>query len=224
MVSHEHPGLFIAVEGLDGSGSSSHAALLANVLEKDGYRVLLTREPTNSLIGGMIRARLAGEWVAGVEALQLLFAADRAAHLDQVILPALAGGRIVITDRYVFSAVAYGSLEIPDTAWLSTVNDRFIVPDLTFLVEVRPKICALRLKERHYELELYTEEQKLAKVWQTYEELATSHKDVVRVSGERPEFEILSEMKAVTKKYLKEEDRRVDREDEKVLTSVAAIR
>lgn len=202
MVRHEHPGLFIAVEGLDGSGASGHAALLANMLEKEGYRALLTREPTNSLIGGLIRSQLSGEWQADAATLQLLFTADRAHHLTRLILPALAAGKIVVTDRYAFSSIAYGFLGVPDNEWLSNINARFIQPDLTFLIDVRPKICALRLKERHYEVELYSEEQKLIKVWKTYEELAGRYQRVHRIPGERPELEIMEDLQEITKQAL----------------------
>lgn len=202
MVRHDHPGLFIAVEGLDGSGSSSHAALLANMLEKEGYRVVLTKEPTNSLIGGLIRSRLTGEWQTDAATLQLLFTSDRAHHLMHDVLPALEAGKIVITDRYAFSSVAYGSLETPDQEWLIQINSRFILPDVTLLVQVRPKICALRLKEKHYEVELYSEEQKLTKVWQTYASLATRYQGVHEIRGERPELEILTEMRDLVKKAM----------------------
>lgn len=214
MVRHDHPGLFIAVEGLDGSGSSTHAALLAGLLEKEGYRVFLTKEPTNNLIGGLIRAQLTGEWQAEAEALQLLFTADRAQHLRHEIVPALEAGRIVITDRYVFSAIAYGSLELPDVRWLKSINSRFILPDITFLIDVRPKICALRLKESHYEIELYHEEQKLTKVWQGFQDLAKEYTGVHRLLGERPELEILAEMQEITQKVLSRNGRRTERHEE----------
>jgi dTMP kinase len=203
MIRHEHPGLFIAVEGLDGSGSSIGSTLLAGVLEKEGYRIFLTKEPTTNLIGGLIRAELAGEWqAAGPETLQMLFSADRAQHLHREILPALEAGRIVIADRYAFSSIAYGSLEIGETKWLEQLNSRFILPDLTFMIHVRPKICAIRMKESHYEVELYDEEKKLTKVWKAYEELAAAHPSVHVIEGERGELEILHEMKEIVRGVL----------------------
>ncbi len=202
MVQHDHPGLFVAMEGLDGSGSTVQSALLANTLEKEGYRVYLTKEPTDNLVGGLIRAQLKGEWKAGQEALQLLFTADRALHLERQILPALEAGKIVITDRYTFSSIAYGSLELGDQDWLKQINSRFILPNVTFLMQVRPKICALRLKESRYEIELYREEQKLQKVWETYEDLAKSYDQIHLINGERPETEILHELKELVVRAL----------------------
>ena len=73
MTQHDRPGLFLNFEGLDGSGFEHHAAALARLLSREGYRVVLTEEPTKSLIGGLIRARIAGEWEIAPETLQLLF-------------------------------------------------------------------------------------------------------------------------------------------------------
>ncbi|MEK7461113.1 MAG: dTMP kinase [Patescibacteria group bacterium] len=203
MKRHEHPGLFIAVEGLDGSGSSIQSTLLAGVLEKEGYRVVLTKEPTTNLIGGLIRAQLSKEWeAAGPDTLQILFTADRAHHLHREILPALEAGKIVISDRYAFSSIAYGSIDVKDQEWLKQLNAQFILPDLTFLIQVRPKICAIRMKESHYEVELYDEEQKLTKVWNAYETLAKIYSGVHTIHGERGELEILHEMKELVLRAL----------------------
>lgn len=197
MIRHDHPGLFLALEGLGGSGVHTISGLVASSLEREGYRVFKTGEPTKGIIGGLIRARLMGEWKTSPETLQLLFTADRAQHLDHEILPALGAGKIVVTERYSFSSVAYGALEIPDPEWLKRLNERFILPDFTFLIKVRPKICALRLKEQHYEIELYREEQKLAQVWKNYEELAKSYAGIHIINGERGEAEIVSEIKSI---------------------------
>ena len=202
MVKNRYPGLFIAFEGLDGSGASVQSLLLNGVLKKEGYRVHLTKEPTNYLIGGLIKGSLTNEWKTSPECLQLLFTADRAHHLKKEIIPRLESGRIVITDRYVFSSIAYGSLEIDDLNWIEELNRRFILPDLIFLIKVRPKICALRLKESHYELELFSEEQKLAKVWKTYEKLQRSYKNMYLIDGERDEIEIIKEISTITHQTL----------------------
>lgn len=201
MIKNIHPGLFIDFEGLDGSGSSIQAALLSGILAKEGYRVWLTKEPTNSLIGGLIRGFLTGEWKANSECLQLLFAADRSQHLEKEIIPKLESGRVVITDRYSFSSIAYSALD-NDPGWIEKINEKFVLPDAIFLIKVRPKICALRMKESQYELELFKEEQKLIKVWDTYEKLAKKYKNVYIINGEREETEIIEEILKITKKLL----------------------
>lgn len=198
----KYPGLFIVFEGLDGSGASIQSTLLANILSREGYRVYLTKEPTNNLIGGMIRGQLTGEWSVSSECLQLLFAADRDQHLNREIIPKLEAGKIIISDRYYLSSMAYGSLDIKNIDWLKNLNSIFPKPDITFVVKVRPKICALRMKEVNYGLELYKEEKKLAQVWSAYEKLAKNEKNIHIIDGERDEMEIIGEISKITKKAL----------------------
>lgn len=202
MAKNTHSGLFIVFEGLDGSGASNQAALLAGILAQEGYRTYLTREPSNSLIGGLIRGELTKEWQTSSLCLQLLFAADRDQHLTREIIPQLEAGKIVICDRYILSSVAYGSLDTGDIDWLKNINERFPQPNITFLIKVRPKICALRMKETRFELELYKEETKLAKIWQAYEALAMKDRKIRIIDGERDEMEIIEEITRITKKAL----------------------
>lgn len=201
MIKNTYSGLFINFEGLDGSGALIQASLLSAVLAKEGYRTFLTKEPTNYLTGGLIRGFLTKEWKATAECQQLLFAADRAQHLERDIIPKLASGRIVITDRYTFSSIAYGSL-LTDHKWIEKINEKFILPDLTFLIKVRPKICALRMKESDYSLELFHEEQKLTKVWKIYEQLSKKYKNFHIINGEQEETEIIKQILKITKKML----------------------
>lgn len=199
----KHPGLFIAFEGLDGSGSQQYASSLAQLLSREGYRVTLSSEPTNSMIGGLIRARIAGEWNIAPETLQLLFTADRAEHLRAKILPALAAGRIVICNRYILSALAYNVVLVNDLDWLKALNTRFIQPDLTLLLNVDPKICARRLKEEQLELDLRAEAQKQGQVWDEYLRLANEQPDSVRIiNGEQDDVAIIDEITEIARQYL----------------------
>ncbi len=122
MYKNQYTGKFIAFGGLDGAGSTTQAEKLTQYLKERGEKVHLTKEPTNNLIGGMIRGQLTKEWRTGPECLQLLFTADRAHHLEKEVLPLLKQGITVITDRYFFSSVAFGSLEIEDREWLQIFN------------------------------------------------------------------------------------------------------
>src|SRR3989304_1252387 len=106
-------GKFYVFEGLDGSGLTTQAALLRNYFLSKGKEAVLTKEPTDGLIGGIIKAPLRDEWKTNPLALQMLFAADRAHHLTTEIEPALKKGKNVISDRYVLSNIAYGSIDIP---------------------------------------------------------------------------------------------------------------
>lgn len=200
--NQEHSGLFIAFEGLDGSGSTYHAAALARFLTREGYRVILRQEPTNSMIGGLIRARLAGEWTIAPETLQLLFTADRAEHLRTAITPALESGKIVICDRYILSALAYNVVLVNDPDWLKALNARFIWPDLTFLIKVNPKLAARRVKESRLEADVGRETKKGSQVWTAYEQLASEHEDVQIIDGERDDVAIMDELIAITRQLI----------------------
>ena len=204
MAKNEYRGLFIAFEGLDGSGASIQAALLQSHLEKQGYRTLLTREPTTNLLGGIIRANLNGEWRIDQRGLQLIFAADRAQHLEREIVPALQAGKVVVVDRYIMSSIAYGSHNNSElTSWLEAINQPFITPDLTFVINVRPSICVLRMEQSRYEnLGMFKREQLLADVWKVYEDLAKRYYQVHLIDGEREEMEIIGEITDLTEEAL----------------------
>ena len=168
MIFNSYPGKFIVFEGLDGSGTTTQANFLFKYLKKQGKRVHLTGEPTHSLIGGLIEGQISGDWKSSAECLQLLFAADRAYHLEKEIIPLLKRGINLICTRYVLSTLAYGSLEIKDEKWLMEINKKFILPDITFLLKVSAKTCIKRIKKERFHKELFEKEEKLKKVLKNY--------------------------------------------------------
>jgi len=89
MKKNKYKGKFIVIEGLDGSGSSTQVVRVANFLKERNKKIHITKEPTNNLIGGLIRGQLTGDWKSSSECLQLLFAADRAHHLEKELIPLL---------------------------------------------------------------------------------------------------------------------------------------
>ena len=193
MKKNPFPGKFIVFEGLDGAGSSTQIELLTRALKKKGRNVVITKEPTNNIIGGLIRGQLTKDWNSSMECLQLLFAADRAHHLDRLIIPALKIGKIVLCDRYFFSTVAFGSLDL-DRNWLLEINDQFILPDLIILLKVSPRECLKRMHEDRFQLELFEEEKKLQKVWKTYMWLAKKFPQVKLINGEKEVEKVASEI------------------------------
>ena len=204
MQKNPYSGKFIAFEGLDGSGSTTQSSKLRNWLNRSQKELVLgrpavhlTKEPTNNIIGGLIRGQLTGDWKTRPECLQLLFSADRAHHLEKEIMPLLKDGVTVITDRYFLSTVAYGAAEIEDKEWLIEINKPFVLPDLTFLIKVSPKVCLERIKGDRFNIELFEKEEALTHVWRNYEELAKRFKDVYIIDGERPIEEIFEEVKSL---------------------------
>lgn len=135
-------GYFLAFEGGEGAGKSTQAKLLAGWLEQRGYEVVVTREPGSTRMGRRLREMLldpqTGDLSPRAEA--LLYAADRAEHVETVIRPALARGAVVVSDRYVDSSLAYqgAGRDVPsgDVDWLSQFATSGLKPDLTVLLDV----------------------------------------------------------------------------------------
>jgi dTMP kinase len=132
--------MFVTFEGIDGSGKSTQAALLARRLEAEGREVVLTREPGGTGLGERIRALLldGGEVAPWTEA--ALFAASRAQHVEELIRPALERGAVVICDRFLDSSLAYQGiargLGLEDVLALNERAVRGAHPDVTILLDL----------------------------------------------------------------------------------------
>jgi len=144
---------FITFEGIDGSGKSTQMRLLADELTRRGLRVVTTREPGGTPLGLKLRAALldAKEQVDPLAEL-LLFAADRAQHVRTLVRPALAAGRIVLSDRYSDSTVAYQGAGrnfppqlIEDVIEIATGG---LKPDLTFIFDLGVEESRRRMSRR----------------------------------------------------------------------------
>ena len=145
------PGLFVAFEGGEGVGKSTQIATAAAWLRERGHEVVETREPGGTPLGGELRRLLLdpdGHVVPRAEA--LLYAADRAQHVESVIRPALAAGHIVLTDRYVDSTLAYqgAGRGLPDTRLVTSWATGGLVPELTVLLDLDPSIGLRRAGAR----------------------------------------------------------------------------
>lgn len=188
--------MFIAFEWLDGSWSSTQAKLLNDYFIEKWKNVLLTKEPTNLVIWKLIRDILQHKTSVSKEALQLLFCADRADHLDNEIIPALDDWKIVISDRYYFSTIAFWSLWI-DKNWLEKLNENFIKPDIIFLFKLDAKECIKRIEKRWNEKELFEKEEILKKVWETYEYLSNKHPNTIIIDATKSIEEIAEEISII---------------------------
>lgn len=186
----QHP-LFIAFEGIDGSGKSTQARLLTDYWRALNYPVHLTFEPSNQRIGALVRTIIQGRHKADPRTLAALFAADRLDHLlDEEVgmLKHLAEGTHVITDRYYFSSYAYHSLAM-DMDWIIELNRQSAAirrPDLTVFIDVEPAVSMERIRAGRQALDLFETEDQLQKVKALYDEafqrMAGSEK-IVRIDG-----------------------------------------
>lgn len=142
-------GTLVALEGLDGSGKSTQLPALVGALRAAGRDVVATREPTDGAHGQRIRAMArSGQLVAPDEELRWFFE-DRREHVAQVIAPALAAGRTVVTDRYYLSTVAYqGARGLDWRAILADSEREFPIPDLALLFELPAEVGLARVHAR----------------------------------------------------------------------------
>jgi len=145
-------GVFITLEGVEGAGKTTQARRLVAVLEARGFPVLYSREPGGTAIGERIRELLLddrhGEMVP--EAEMLLFAASRAQFVREVVLPALAAGRVVVSERYVEASLAYQGygrgLDVGVVRAVNAVATAGCVPDLTLLLDLPPEVGLTRAR------------------------------------------------------------------------------
>lgn len=194
--------LFIAFEGIDGSGKSTQVKLLSERLKTAGHKVYSTFEPTNSPIGSLIRnifnhrIEMDNKTIAG------LFVADRLDHLQNKtdgILKKLEEGYTVICDRYCLSSYAYQGAHVP-MDWVIQANSlstELLRPDLNIYIDMLPEVSMERIAKGRNSTELYETLDNLIAVKTKYEEamekLKTAEK-IVRINGNRSMDEVAADI------------------------------
>ena len=194
-------GKFIVFEGLDGSGLSTQAMMLKEYLLKKREKVVLTKEQTDNFIGGLIKSALKEHIKTSPLTLQLMFIADRSQHLDSEIEPALKEGKIIISDRYIFSTLAFGSLDV-NMEFLKTINSKFREPDLTFIIDCPPKVCLERISKERFHAELFEEKNRLEKVRKNYMFLKDYFPNVYIINGNKTKREVFEDIKKIVDKII----------------------
>lgn len=190
--SHPNPApLFIVLEGIDGSGTTTQLERLARHLRDRGRSVMSTREPSDGPVGRLLREILLGQHRDGTgtpvdgRAMALLFAADRRDHLAREIEPALAAATDVISDRYVLSSLAYQAVEA-DRTWVDHLANGIRVPDLTLLLDTPIAVAAARRRGAGRPSERYDADDTLERVAENYRRLASAnagHGRIVVIDG-----------------------------------------
>jgi len=173
-------GVFIVIEGLDGSGKTTQATFLAKRL-CESHNVMLTAEPSRGKIGTFIREScLYEEKRRPTEAEALLFAADRIEHVQNEIKPALDEGKLVICDRYVYSSLAYQGSAGLSLDWIKTINARALQPDFSIFIDVSPEQVLERLQRKKSVMETLETQQKVREVYLKF----VKKGELVRIDGD----------------------------------------
>ena len=192
-------GLFISIEGPDGSGKSTQIEVLRKYFEKQGIDVLLTREPGGTPISEKISEIILDKNNMEMDDMTeaLLYAASRAQHVAEVIKPALAAGKIVICDRFIDSSIAYQGYgrELGDC--VRVINEyavRGCIPDMTFLMKMDPKVGKERISESEQDR---LEQEKLdfhRRVFDGYIEMEERFDRIIGIDAERSIDEISADI------------------------------
>ncbi len=203
MIKNSYPGKFVVIEGLDGSGKSTQVELLVNFLKEKGKEVVLTKEPTmDSEAGRKVRQFLKGEIKIEPLELQKLYVQDRKEHLENKVIPSLKDGKFLISSRYAFSTFAYGASDGLDINELIKMNEHFLLPDLTIVIDTLPENCINRIEARNESKEFFEKKEKLEKVNEIYKKIPNMFENIVMVNGERPMEEVFQDVKKLIEKIL----------------------
>ncbi len=193
-------GVFIVIEGLDGSGKTTQANILAKKLSKN-HELLCTAEPSQGKIGSFIRqACLYEETRLPKEAEALLFAADRIEHMQNEITPALTDGKLVICDRYIYSSLAYQGSTGLGLDWIKTINSRALQPDFSIFIDVSPEHVLERLQRKKSVMETLETQQKVRKVYLKFVEKG----ELVLIDGDKPKDDVANSLYSLVLSLLKE--------------------
>lgn len=209
-----YKGLYIAMEGIDGSGKTTQVDRLVKFFKKKSRSVIQVREPRKEgLIGDIVHQVLTGRIKMSPIALQYLFSTDRVLHHEEIILPALKSGKVVISDRCFWSAIVYGILDrvkgrynFEDADFLLIAHSilsmyhRFIVPDYTFYLKISLGTAVDRISRKDDFKEIYEDRKKLKQLIVGYEWLAKKFaKEITVIDGERSVEEVTEEISRLLK-------------------------
>lgn len=190
----------IVLEGIDGSGTSTQAALLANALQARGYKTHVTKQPSLGPIGLLIRDILQGRHrlpdggTPGEDVMALLFAADRADHIQREVIPAMDSGYLVISARWLMSSLAYQTAGVSAGGvrdreqWICDLNEQETRrPDCEIWLRVSPAVALARREAARIPVDRYTDpsfQERLAVAYERVMAYGGAHGDTIEVNGE----------------------------------------
>ena len=191
-------GAFIVIEGLDGSGKTTQARLLVQKMQSS-HNAIYTTEPSRGKIGSFIRERCLYEEKrldSAVEA--LLFAADRVEHVQNEVIPALNEGQLVVSDRYLYSSLAYQGSAGLNIDWIDAINKHALKPDLAVFIDVAPEIVLKRLNRKKSVMETVETQKKVREIYLKF----VANGALIRIDGDMPINEVSEAMHTRVMKFL----------------------
>jgi len=191
-------GTFVCIEGLDGCGKTTQAKLLVEKLQRS-YSAMYTAEPSEGKVGDFIRKSiLYGEKRSTSLAEALLFAADRVEHVENEVLPALRQGKLVISDRYIYSSLAYQGAAGLSLEWIQSINQYALRPELAIFIDVDPRAVMQRLKPVKSVMENLETQQRVRQIYMKFVEKG----DLSRIDGNKPKYLVAEELQRVVLNFL----------------------
>lgn len=192
-------GFFICIEGLDGSGKTTHTHRLVRNLQKRGFDSVYTTEPSEGEIGKFIRASvLQGRQRVPRVVEGVLFAADRVEHLEKDVKPALREGKIVVSDRCVYSSLAYQGAAGLDLEWIEEINRFALPPDLALYIDVPPEVVVKRIRRKKSVMERLETQRRVKQVYMKFVDKGK----LISINGDRKKSEVEQNIMNITLDYL----------------------
>ncbi len=194
-------GLFVVFEGIDGTGKSTQMRLLGEALKNRHYAVVETREPTTGKFGQQIRSLYLKRSTVSAEEELELFVKDRRQHLNNLILPSLKEGKIVLCDRYFLSTAAYQGAAGCDPGRIISLHEFAPDPDLAIIIEVDPEVSIRRITEKRGDaLNDFEQLESLKKVDSIFRKMDLPY--IERIDGSLSVMEVHHQVLALVEKLL----------------------
>ena len=180
-------GIFICIEGLDGSGKTTHAHRLVGNLQEKRFDAIYTTEPSRGELGTFIRGTiLEGKKRVPRVVEAVLFAVDRVEHINKDVKPALNEGKIVVSDRCVYSSLAYQGAAGLDLEWIEEINRFALPPDLAIYIDVPPEVVVKRIRRKKSVMERLETQRRVQEVYMRF----VDNGKLILINGDRKKGEV----------------------------------
>ena len=180
-------GIFICIEGLDGSGKTTHTHRLVRNLQSKGFDAIYTTEPSRGKLGKFIREIILERKKRVPRVVEaILFAVDRVEHLEKDVKPTLNEGKIVVSDRCVYSSLAYQGAAGLDLEWIKKINRLALSSDLAFYISVSPEVVINRIHRKKSVMERLDTQRKVEEIYLKF----VNKGELKVISGDRRKSEV----------------------------------